>query len=236
MKIKHDRSYLCLYDDIKSVFTFECVGKICVEGYNNNKENHEKYIKDILDYLESNYKMYQYKKDNGIKYGEEDLFYWGNGESLYFDVTLKDDNKKIVNERLVNEILRFLNDNYSNSNLYIRLQYTLKINWNFVHEYIAKNNDVNDYNIGVLYDFYHNHYDYRNYFTSDEVEKINNLTNAFIGQYNNKKVLLKNGTKGTIKYISSLNKYGLFKPRVKNKFVPISSVDLQELEIIKSFK
>lgn len=228
LKIKHDKSYLYLYEDFNCMFGFEEVKKICFEG--SFKE--EKYIKEILDYLENNYKMYQYKKDNGVKFGEEDLFYWSNGESLYFDITLKGDKKT-----LVNEILEFMNRNYLNSDIYIRLQYTRDIDWDLVHEYLK--NDMNNLNhdeMGVLYDIYHNHFDYRQNFTEEEVKIINDFTNDFIKQFNNEKILLSNGIKGTVKYIENLNKYGLFKPRVRNKFIPLSLTNLKELKVIKNFK
>lgn len=228
LKVKHDKSYLYLYDDLNSIFSFEEVKKVCFEG----KHTEEKYIKEILDYLENNYKMYQYKKDNGVKFGEEDLFYWSNGCPSYFDVTLQGDNK-----RLLNEILEFMNSNYSNSDIHVRLQYTRSINWDLVHEYLKNDlNDLNHNEIGILYDLYNNHSKYRDNFTEVEIKRLNDITNNFIEQYDHKKILLSNGIKGTVKYICYLNKYGLFKPRVKNKFIPLSFTNLQGLEVIKNFK
>lgn len=229
MKIKHNRSYLYLYEHLKSIFSFEQVDKICFEGKSNDKDRDD--IKNILEYLNNNYKMYQYK-NNSIRFGEEDLFYWSNGTGLYFDITLKNDNNRISNE-----ILKFLNDNYSDSNIYVSFQYNLSINWDLVHSYLRNdNNYMNYYDIGILYNIYHNQYDYRKYFTNIEVEKINSATNTFMSQFNNKKVLLKNGIKGTIRYIDTMDRYGLFKPKSRNKCILLSLIDVQGLEIIKNFK
>jgi hypothetical protein len=115
MKIKNDESCLALYDDMKRIgFTDRSVNKLCFQAFVTANREGETAIKQIKDYLESHYKMYQYIKNNGVKYGEHELFYWSNDNDLYFTVNLNDEKFSVqYNNRIVNEILKYIQKNYT---------------------------------------------------------------------------------------------------------------------------
>lgn len=75
-------------------------------------------ITPLMDSIERSFRVYQYKKDNGVKFGEHELFYWTNtnpnclradGKLSFFSLNLNDrtptDERHAVLDRLL-EILK----------------------------------------------------------------------------------------------------------------------------------
>ena len=87
MEFKKDYSYLYLTkNEYTEPFINEVVKSICF--YGTDKFNEE--YTEIKEWLEENFIMYQYK-DNGIEYGDHELFYWSNsynGNKNYFTLDL----------------------------------------------------------------------------------------------------------------------------------------------------
>lgn len=229
MEIKHDKSYLHLYEDWKKAgFTNEVVGKICIQG-NYQYEEYE-IVKKIADYLESNYKMYQYIKNNGVKFGEEDLFFWTNERErmLYFDLTIKADTLDKHNF-IVHSIVQYLEQNYSESQLYIRLQYTERKNWKSINKFLGNEFDIVNLPIDKLRPLYGYIYS-SNQFTKENIDKLHRLSEEYIGQFEGKKVCWNNDIKGTIKKIGDT--YGLFKPRATRTYYPLDLSKINSLVLI----
>ena len=112
MEFKKIYSYLYLTkNEYTEPFINEIVGTICFYGTDKFEEEYT----EIKEWLEENFIMYQYK-DNGVKHGDHELFYWSDsyhGNKNYF--TLKLNYKKLSIERvnqIVNEITYYLTKKY----------------------------------------------------------------------------------------------------------------------------
>lgn len=225
MKIKHNKMYLSLWEDWKKAgFTNETITKICIEGECET-------VKQIADYLENNYKMYQYVKNNGIKYGEEDLFFWTNcGETLtYFDITVKA-NTLVQHNEIVNSIIQYLEANYSNTQLYVDLQYHNLKDWNLINEYLSKDFDIDNLDVDKLRPLYGYLYS-GHQLTKENESKLIQLSEDYLKQFENKKVILNDNIRGTIKRITE-DSFGLFKPRATRTYYPIDLSKIKSLVLI----
>lgn len=231
MQIKHDLSYLPESKVLlEAGFAHDVVKKICFQGH--FKLNEGKFIKQIADHLEENYKMYQYVKDNGVKFKEEDLFFWTNDtreELLYFDVNVRADTLEKHNE-IVQEIVKYIEDNYSNTEMYVRLQYSRRENWDAINEFLKQDFDLNNLPIEKLQPLYRE-IQYSNGFTKESVMKLRELSNSFLDQFTDKKVLLNGGElKGTIRKLG--DHFGLFKPRARKTYYHINLGVIKSLTLI----
>jgi hypothetical protein len=174
--------------------------------------------------------MYQYKKDNGIKYGQEELFYWSDGSERYFDVTLKDDNSSLHNEQIAKDIEQYVKDNYSDKNLHVRYQYTDRINWSSVNDYIKNFElDLNNIPFDELKAVSAYIYSYGKNYAEGNKEKLWDIEEKIFNHFNNKKVVY-NGITGTLKQLKN-ESYGVFKPRATKTYYPISLSKIKEFKI-----
>lgn len=223
--VNHDKSYLNLYARIRDVdFTDVVIGKICVQG----AIGEEQQITALLEDLESTFKMYQYKKENGIKYGAEDLFYWGDRER-YFDVTVQSDIKE-RHELVASEVLELINVKYANTNFYVRVQYHNMINWQKLDEFMKQDFNMDNLPINVIGAFY-GAIQYGNGKCSKEsANKIYDLSSRFISQYVGKKVLVNGEIKGTVKKLADC--YGLFKPRATRTYYPLDLGIVRSIQVL----
>lgn len=225
MEMKHDKSYLYLYKRmVDTGFTDEVVGKICVQGGVNEQEN----ITELLDILENNFRMYQYKKDNGVKYGTEDLFYWGDRER-YFDVTVKANDLKNHN-KIVADVLNIIENNFKNSDFYVRLQYDNRIDYEKINEYLKQDFDISNFQISTLGAFYENIPSNHGRYTKESTQKLYKLSNDFLDQYVDKKVIVNQTLKGTIHKLDDI--FALFKPRATKTYYPLNIGVIQSIELV----
>lgn len=232
MEIKHDKSYLSENNVmVDAGFANDVVGKICFQG--NFKLGEHALIKQIADYLENNFRMYQYIKDNGVKFKTEDLFFWTNDSRdklLYFDVNVKADTLVRHNE-IVDTITKYIENNYSNSEMYVRLQYTKRMDWNKINEFLKQDFNINNLPIELLQPL-HNESKYcGNGFTEESINKLISLSNEYLNQFTDKKVLWNGEIKGTIRKFEE-SRYGLFKPRAKKTYYPIELGNIRSLATI----
>lgn len=243
MEIKHDESYLYLYEDIKQTgFTNKIIGKIAFQAYRTDI-NGKYSIQKTKDFLENNFKMYQYKKDNGVKFGEEDLFYWSNGEELYFDVSLNEKNSLEYNQNIVDKIISYVEQELNNVQGCVRLQYAERTDWNKINEYINDTTfNIDSLPFKTLIPIINKSYGSGNTLSLDNRNKIIQIEKEIFEKYQNKKItveILSSGifgnsiteVKGTLKFITSKNEYGIFKPRSRKTYYPISLSNIYDLKV-----
>lgn len=114
VKIEHDYSYIRTPQRLKDLKICEdVIDKIAV-----NTKDEEAAI-EFLDYIEGKYKLYQYKKDNGVRFGEHELFFRGGESYRYFTLNINHnfiDSATIIKELQSHPI-------FANEDTYIRFQY-----------------------------------------------------------------------------------------------------------------
>lgn len=234
MEIKHDKSYLNLWGDQRNAgFTREFADKIRFDA--DTRDNRCMVaFQEIKDYLEKNYKMYQYKKDNGVKHGEHELFYWASWDTpdRYWTIDL---NKRLSFEKrieLLEQIIKYLEDNFSDISGNIYLQYKNCMDWDLVNKYISELEiDYNNlpYNkLRAIFDFQFTG-DWE-YLTKENADKLYNIQRNLFENLEGKKVIF-NGIKGTLKKVSSYGEYGVFKPRTKKTYYKIGLNNIKTLEV-----
>jgi len=106
MNITNDRSYIN-HSRIENGIATEQPFKVAVDRCWG------KDITPLMDEIERTFKVYQYKNDNGVKYGEEELFFWTNtqypdisdGKMAFFSLNLNrkttPDERRAVLDRLL---------------------------------------------------------------------------------------------------------------------------------------
>lgn len=232
MEIKHDESYLYLYEDMhKAGFTTRAVNKLCFQGYGMDFENSKQAIQNVKDHLESNYKMYQYKKDNGVNFGKHELFYWcGDNDDLYFTASLNDEMPIDRNKEIVSEILTYIENNYTDIQGFVNIQYEELTDWNAVNNYVINTDfDINSLPFEVLRAIKYHSNNKGNTLTLEARDKLSKIEMQLLKELENKKViytfimsgLLGNSIqeiKGTVKAVG--NKFGIFKPRQTKTYYP----------------
>ena len=244
MKIKNDESCLALYGDMKRIgFTDRAVNKLCFQAFVAANRAGETAIKQIKDYLESHYKMYQYIKNNGVKYGEHELFYWSNDNDLYFTVNLNDEKFSVeYNNRIVNEILEYIQENYADIQGYVSMQLEERTDWNKVNDYIHNTNfDINNLPYDTLQTISSKAYctghtldiESRNKLTAIEIELMNmfvdhkviyeQVSDGIFGKSDNI-------IKGTLKKINE-NTFGVFKPHARKQYYTIGLKSIAKLQL-----
>lgn len=233
MEIKDNKSYLNLWIEQKEAgFTREIVSKIVFQADLRDNKCIEVF-QNIKDWLESNYKMYQYK-DNGIKYGDHELFYWASWETpeSHFTIDLNEKLSFDYRIKLIEQIVKYLKDNYSEINGFIKLQYQNCMDWNLVNKYISILEI--DYN-NIPYDklrsisYFQFTGDWK-YLTGENIYKLNNIQQELFKTLENKKVIY-NGITGTLKKIDDYGTYGVFKPRATRTYFSIDLGKIKELKI-----
>ena len=214
----------------KNGYTNEVIYKICFESKNTVL------MQTLKDYLETNYKMYQYKKDNGIKFGEEELFYWHNSlcndGKQYFDVTLRDHNSIEYNQNIIKEIEEYLVINHSNEILHVCYNYHDRIDWNKVNAFIEEYQLILS---GTSFDFrllaimwYHGRA-VGGKLSKTSIDKIAIIESQIQQHFKGKKIMF-NGIKGTVKEIGE-GRSGVLKPHAKKTYYPFILGNIQEIKI-----
>lgn len=244
MEIKHDESYCYLYKDMESAgFTDRAVNKLCFQGYGTDLENSKKAIQDIKDYLEEHYKMYQYKKDNGVTFKECELFYWCNdGDNLYFTINLSDYYTNEHNNKIVSEILNYIENNYSHINGFVNIQYEERTDWNKVNNYILNTEfDINNLPFKTFRAIAYNTQYNGNTISIEARDKLAEINNSFLSNIENHKIectFIMSGIlgqseqiiKGTVKRVN--NGYGIFKPRATKTYYPFDMKIIENISVI----
>lgn len=231
MNIKHDKSYLNLWGDQRDAgFTKETIGKIVFDA--NIKDNRcITAFQTIKDWLEDNYKMYQYKKDNGIKHGEHELFYWASWQTPegHWSIDLNERLSFDKRIELIDQIVKYLKDNYSDICGEIRLQYKNCMDWDVVNEFIT---DLEiDYN-NIPYNKLRPIFDFQftgdwKYLSKNNIDRLYYIQKEIFKKLEGKKVVF-NGIQGTVKKIGEDN-YGVFKPRATRTYYKLDMGNIKSL-------
>ena len=99
--------------DIRLGIATEQPFKICVH------KAHGKDLKPLMDKIEANFRVYQYKLDNGVEYQTEDLFFWTNtlesdfrngGELKYFDLNLNSKQPVEKRREILDRLLKIIGE------------------------------------------------------------------------------------------------------------------------------
>lgn len=237
MKINYNENFLKL-NEIKFGFSTKEIQKISFQG-SGFEEKSANYIRDIKDYLENNFKVYQYK-DNGVKYGEHDLLYWSNEkDELYFYVCLNFENDTEENKKITSKILKYINKKYNKIDLWVDVQYSNRQNWDIMNEYILSNEfDINNFfneKIKVITSYA---YKQGNGLSKEAYNKLITLKENLMPQLENKKVFY-HGIRGTVKKVSE-KLYGFYKLRTRLKctLIDVNNMGALQLEqkVIKKEK
>lgn len=244
MKITYDESYLYLYDDMKRLsFTDRAVNKLCFQANTTSNRVGETAIKQIKDYLENHYKMYQYIKDNGVKYGEHELFYWDNGNDLYFTVNLNDERFSVeYNNRIVDEIIDYITKNYSNIKGYVSIQLEERTNWDKVNDYVHTTDfDINNLPYSTLQMITSKAYCKGNTLDIESRNKLSAIESELMNAFVDHRVFYeqvsdgifgksKNVIKGTLRKINN-STFGVFKPHAKKQYYRIGLTMIADLKL-----
>lgn len=192
-------------------------------------------LKKIADLLESKFKMYQYKENNGINFNEEEIFYYSNigwnGKDYpdFIKLTLKWDN--IKNNNIVNEILNIVKENCLNSVINIDLVYTNTLNKEKIKDYID-NFEINKNNIienkYILSAIDQNVFSYHKLNGLKIEDKLKEIENFIVNELLDNKVIF-NGMKGRIKKVGD-DKYGFFKLKARVNYYCFGLENLYLLE------
>ena len=227
MEFKKDYSYLYL---TKNEYTEPFINEVvkCICFYGTDKFNEE--YTEIKEWLEENFIMYQYK-NNGIEYGDHELFYWSNsynGNKNYFTIGLN--YKKLSIERantIVNEITDYLSNKYPQLDERYTLQLTNILNENKWNDYVNNTNfDLKNFPFETF------HHVLKTFKLNEEDEKITELENQLIEEYSGKKIEV-NGEQGKIKLLPDGINYGFFKTRVRKYYTPFNFKSIKYLKLVK---
>ena len=109
----HESKELVDTGDIRLGIATEQPFKICVH------KAHGKDLKPLMDKIEANFRVYQYKLDNGVEYQTEDLFFWTNtlesdfrngGELKYFDLNLNSKQPVEKRREILDRLLKIIGE------------------------------------------------------------------------------------------------------------------------------
>ena len=229
MLVREDKYYLNLWKDIKDIgFTIEKISRFDFHKMDNKK------ALEFLDWLEDNYIMYQYKNETRDQYKNHELFFWSNGSTDYFRISL---NNKISFERwgiITEQILNYIKNNCSDIDGEIALHYQNCIDYDKVNNYILKTNfDINNLPFNELRVITKNCGDKGrtvcgSLLSEESKNKLYELEQELLKSLVNKKVIY-NGMKGTIKPISDY--YGFFKQRATRTYYNVMFERIAELKL-----
>lgn len=212
-KEKYDRSYINL-----GVFHLRFLFK----ADNNVNSNATR----ILDWMEENFKMYQYKKNNGVKYGEHELFFWCNcGDFSYFTIGFIYKSLEKC-EKYVNKILMYLIEECEDIEGDVVIQYTDCVNYEKLSKYIVEEFDFNNINYKALSLI--KYYEDEKKLTSEAIEKLHSINNQFISKILKKQVII-NGIKGSFKEVPG--GYGFFECRKRKYYRDINITDIYSFKL-----
>lgn len=233
MEIKHDKSYLNLWEDQKNAgFTVEVVDKIKFDADIRDNRCIEAF-QEIKDYLENNYKMYQYKKGNGLKHGEHELFYWASWQTpeRYWTIDLNENLSFKKRTELLEQIIKYLEDNFSDINGNVCLQYKNCMDWDLVNKYISQLEvDYNNLPYNKLRAIFYFQFNDWKYLTKENANKLIDIEQHLFISLEGKKVIF-NDIKGTLKKVDNYGTYGVFKPRAKRSYYKIGFSNINSLEV-----
>ena len=196
----------------------------------------ERSIFEIKEWLEANFKMYQYKKDNGVKYGEHELFYWHrDGDDRYFTVDIK--YKDIRADRnAASEILCYIATAHKNVDGYVVLQFKTIPSWADINRFIM-DMDISDTEklpLNAIAVIANESYYTGDTLTLDSRAKLSKLETDLLGAMRDKKVRFSDSVgrpiMGTLRQLSN-GGFALFKPRATKTFYPMSLRNIANLHV-----
>lgn len=186
----------------------------------------------IMDLLEENFKVYQYKNSTNERYKDYDLYFWSNRKITqrfnYF--TLNFNNGSIrENHKIIDKLLMLLIDNFSEETFTVIIQYTLVFNMNKIESVIENcvfdMSKIDIVSLGIIEKNLYNHHSFD--LPVRLKDKLNELSIYIKKELLNKKIVF-NGMVGKIKLVNN-NEYGFFKHRAKTRYYKF------ELRNINSF-
>lgn len=237
--IKHDYSYIRTPQRLKDLKICEdVIDKIAIDT------NDEKTAIEFLDYIEGKYKLYQYKKDNGVRFGGHELFFWRGGNYKHFTLNINHnliDKEKILDDLQSHHII-------SNSDVYIRFQYATIPIESSIDKWLKQVEVSRDgiklfdweafqYVYGLAY--YSNGY----CISRDMKDKIFNIEQELFEFIEGKRIdailtyesVFGNSNQNMIGKIIKINDnigYGFFKGKAVKKYYPISPVNIKSLCVV----
>lgn len=230
MKIKHDKGYLNLWKDMKDAgFTNERISRLDFDGMEEEK------AKELLDWLEENFIVYQYKNRTREQYKKHELFFWSNGSLDYFRISFNDENGYANWDKWLDKILNHITENHPDTKGLLSLHYQNCINWDKVNNYIQNTNfDINNLPLDKLRIITKNGGSkgrtvVGSLLSDESKEILYQLEKELLKSLVDKKVFY-NGVKGTIRKIDD-NMYGFFKLRARKNYYWIRLENIRSLEI-----
>ncbi|MDR1132103.1 MAG: hypothetical protein LBL15_06775, partial [Oscillospiraceae bacterium] len=223
LEIKEDKSFLSTDASLKSLgLEYETVGKLCFQVY----RGFERSLFVIKEWLEENFRMYQYKKGNGVKYGEHELFYWHrDGDDRYFTVNIT--HKNASARRITEEVIAYLAAAHSGAEGCVVLQYEDVLDWAAVNRFVT-GMDVSDKNglplsaIARIAGKSHNTGDT---LTPGSRDKLSKLEAELLGALRDKRVSLSTWrdkrVNGTLRQLDG-GGFALFESRARKTYIPVS--------------
>lgn len=238
-KIKHDYSYIRTPQRLKDLKICEdVIDKIAVDTKD------EKAAIEFLDYVEGKYKFHQYKKDNGVRFRDHELFFWKGESYRYFTININHnliDSAKITDDLQTHPI-------FDNEDTYIRFQYTTIPIIPSIDKWL-KQIKISPKNIN-LFDWEAFRYIYGLAYYSggyclpqdmkDTIFNIEQKLFEFMECKNINITLIYEGVfgnsnqdmRGRIEKINDNTGYGFFKGKAVKKYYPISSVNIKSLSVV----
>ncbi len=214
MNITESRQYLYLYRDLTNCgFTDAVVVKLLFSNQNTDQ------CLDLLNHLENCFKLYQYKKDNGIKYGQHELFFWCNGNYNYFTIDLNADSLE-NHMKLFDRVINLLTTKYNSYNFDVVLQYGQRTNFQRIHEFMQQDFDINNLPLNKLSSIVKDVQRHVSDYVSEDILKASNLLSSYINQFVDKKVIVNDVLKGNL--VRQNDEFRLFKPRATRTYYPIT--------------
>ena len=133
--IMENRDYIITETSLKDLgLEYDTIGKLCITGYSGA----ERAVFEIKEWLEGNYRMYQYDKGNGVRYGEHELFYWNlSDDSLYFTIDIEHKNVDDA-QRVSDEIVSYIKSNHNGADGSVTLQYESVLRWDAINQFVAE--------------------------------------------------------------------------------------------------
>lgn len=233
-KISEHKDYLTANTSLKDLgLEYDTIGKLCIQG----RKGFESAILEIKQWLEAHYRMYQYKKGNGVKYGEHELFYWHNcNDSLYFTVDIEHSNVDDA-KRIADEIVAYITAEHHTADGYVSLQYESVLRWGAINQFVMEmdTSDKDVLPLNALARIARKGYLTGHTLTLESRDKLHELELELLGAMCGKKVCIDTGgmgqpVKGTLHQLAG-GQFAVFKPRATRTYYPVSLGNIANLKI-----
>ena len=225
MNIEYDYSYLNIEKDFADVgFADETVEIIRVQA----KMGEEEEVNWFLDMLERRFKMYQYIKDNGVKFGEEELFYWCGESKLYFTLTVKAETLE-QHEKIVDDVLDIVRNDFGQTNFELSMQMGNRKDWSKINGYLEQISEWKTISPNIISMFYNDMKYCGTKYSKESVEKLYALSDEYLEIFVDKKVKW-NDWLGTVRKLST--GYAFFKTRAKRTYYQLNLGNVESLKCV----